>query len=774
MTDEGLTGDVEDVIITSELDRRPSRTPDYEAESKALARLAGELADRPETILQCLTDLIVELGVADSAGISIQERREGDDVFEWAALSGAWAGFRGGTIPFDASPCGVVVSQNQTLLFEHPERIFPDANVEPPICEILLVPFHARGRPIGTLWINAHNPHRKFDREDARLLTSLSRFAAAGWQTNQALAAARAGEQAIEQRSRLIVENATDYAIFTLDLEGRISDWLPGAEQVFGWTAAEMAGQPFQITFLDEDRAAGAPERELEQARREGTAPDVRWHQRKGGNRVFIDGINTAIRDHQGRIHGFLKVGQDVTARRAAEEALRQGEERFRQFAEASSDVLWIADAETRQLEFLSPAYEKVWGEPRDAVMSDLSHWSARLHPEDVDQVGEGIGRLLRGERYVAEYRIIRPDGSIRFIQDAGFPIVVDGKVARVAGVAQDLTDRRMAERALAESERRLRSLVEGVPQLVWRSFSGGRWTWASPQWSAYTGQSDPESLELGWLEAVHPDDREAAMRAWAAAELTGGFEVEFRVRCAADGAYRWFQTRATPVRNSAGTIEEWLGTSNDIDDLRRLQRHQQTLLGELQHRVRNTLGVVRSIARRTAELSETKDELADHLQGRLAAFARVQSAVTRTPAGGVDLAALIEDELVAHAARESETVTVDGPDVNLTPRTAESLSLAIHELATNAVKYGALSRADATLSVSWQVEQRDGAAWLRLVWEEGGMDLPSNEPSRRGFGMELLERSLPYELDAVTRAEFRPTGFMFNMELPLATLVVE
>jgi PAS domain S-box-containing protein len=349
-----------------------------------------------------------------------------------------------------------------------------------------------------------------------------------------------------------------------------------------------------------------------------------------------------------------------------------------------------------------------------------------------------------------------------------------DGSIRGYLKIGQDVSERRNAQEALEVSERRMRSLATGIPQLVFRSYGTGERIWGSPQWIAYTGLSFEESLGFGWLEAVHPDDRGATMAAWQGVEERGGYYIEHRIRDARTGGWCWHQTRAAPLRDDEGKVLEWLGSSTEVEEMRRLQRHQQTLLGELQHRVRNTLGVVRSIARRTAELSDSKDDLADHLQGRLAAFARVQAAVTRTAMGGVDLAVLIEDELLAHAARESETVTIDGPDVNLKPRPAESLSLAIHELATNAVKYGALSRAGGTLSVRWTVEQRDGTALLRLGWEEGGMDLPPEKPSRRGFGMELLERSLPYELDAVTRAEFRPTGFIFTMELPLATLGAE
>jgi PAS domain S-box-containing protein len=131
---------------------------------------------------------------------------------------------------------------------------------------------------------------------------------------------AEAALRASEERLRLIVENARDYAIYIADADDRIETWLPGAAHVFGWSEAEVVGCPAAITFTLEDRAAGAPEAEVEIARRDGTAPNVRWQLRKDGTRVFIEGSTTALRNLDGSIRGFLKIGQDVTARKASEE----------------------------------------------------------------------------------------------------------------------------------------------------------------------------------------------------------------------------------------------------------------------------------------------------------------------------------------------------------------------------------------------------------------------------------------------------------------------
>lgn len=196
---------------------------------------------------------------------------------------------------------------------------------------------------------------------------------------------------------------------------------------------------------------------------------------------------------------------------------------------------------------------------------------------------------------------------------------------------------------------------------------------------------------------------------------------------------------------------------------------HQQVLVGELQHRVRNTLAVIRSIVRRTAATSETVDEMSAHLLGRIGAFARVQAMVDRDPQAGVELTSLVEEELLAHAAKESEALRIKGPPMWLRPRAAESLSLAFHELATNAVKYGALASDRGRIAVEWERTPRpDGTELLTLCWHESGVDRIDPEPRRTGFGLDLLQRALPYDLGAETEVAFRPHGLRFELRMPL------
>jgi PAS domain S-box-containing protein len=492
--------------------------------------------------------------------------------------------------------------------------------------------------------------------------------------------------------------------------------------------------------------------------------PYEKQYYRKDGSRWW--GLFAPRRLADGEVVEFVL---DIDDQHRQHEALRESEERLRSFAETSTDTLWIADADTGRLEYLSPAYEAIWGEPRDAVVADSGHWATRVHPDDFERVADTLGRLKADGRHAIEYRIVRPDGEVRYIFDTGFAITEHGRVRRLAGVAQDLTERRLAERALAESERRARTLIEGVPQLVWRAVGEGEWTWASPQWTDYTGQPEPESHGFGWLDAVHPDDREQVQAAWNGATARGEFQADYRLRHAAEGRHRWFQSRATPLRDDGGHIVEWLGTSTDVDDLRQLQERQQLLVAELQHRVRNMLTVVRSVFSRTVEAEGPIEEIADHFRGRLDALARTQVIVTQTSTGLVDLENLVRDELLSVGVSDGPSLVIEGPDVMLPPKTAESIGLALHELTTNAVKYGALKVRGATLDIRWSVDaDPDGARRLDVRWTERGVPTVPVNPTREGFGRELIEEALPYQLGAKTKLEFRGGGVRCSISMPL------
>ena len=333
--------------------------------------------------------------------------------------------------------------------------------------------------------------------------------------------------------------------------------------------------------------------------------------------------------------------------RARAEQALRESESRFRQFAQASSGALWIRDAATLAMEYASPAIARIYGVEPDAFLGDLKKWAASIVPEDRDTALEHIEHARRGDSVVHEFRIQRlSDSAFRWIRSVDFPLHDGrGRVQRIGGIAEDITDARL-------------------------------------------------------------------------------------------------------------TVE-----------------HQAVLLAELQHRVRNIMAIIRSIVVRTGKSATSVKDYADAVAGRLKTIARVQVLLTRAANVGVDIATIVRNEIGAQA-HHAEQYTMTGPDVVLTPKAVEVMTLALHELATNALKYGALSSDAGHIDVTWSVVDKRDGSWLSFDWtERGGPACPSADraaPRRRGFGSELIEGLLPYELGGESRVEIGAGGAHCHIEFPL------
>lgn len=336
--------------------------------------------------------------------------------------------------------------------------------------------------------------------------------------------------------------------------------------------------------------------------------------------------------------------------------------------------------------------------------------------------------------------------------------------------IVRDRTEQHRFEERLRENEERFRLLATNIPQLVFRGKVSGERTWGSPQWSLFTGLSLPESVAFGWLEAIHPEDREATLAAWRTAQGQDQYYVEHRIRRSSNGDYRWHQTRAAPLRG-AGEADEWVGTSTDIHDLRRLQDQQKVLLAELQHRTRNLLAVVQALARQTLRGSGSLEAFAAKFESRLRALSRAQVLYARMNNQAIDLRALVESELSAHGdgAADSDRIVIDGPPAQLPAVSAQTLVLALHELATNAVKYGALGQPQGKIVVTWDVAEKGTERHARLAWRESGVVMPDDgRPRRKGYGSELIEQALPYQLGAETKLVFGTGGVSCEITVPI------
>lgn len=301
-------------------------------------------------------------------------------------------------------------------------------------------------------------------------------------------------------------------------------------------------------------------------------------------------------------------------------------------------------------------------------------------------------------------------------------------------------------------------TISSGAPvahPFFWRADRAGLWTWCCSRWTAHTGLSAAASAGDGWVDAVHPDDRGVALAPWEDRDDAGRGRERLRVRCRDGGIYHPVHPAAASARDAAGSLEGWVGT---------LSPAPYRLNGELQHHMRNALSVIRSVARRTALTSDSVEHYASHFEGRLDALARVQDAVIRSPRGGVDFESLIAEELLAHQVGDI-AVAIHGPPLALRALAAESLGLAVHELVINAVKFGAFASPRGAVAISWSLEP---GPVLRFLWRETGIVVAGLAPRRCGFGTELIERGLPYDLGATARIDIGPGELVCSIEVPL------
>jgi PAS domain S-box-containing protein len=298
-------------LSTAELSRRPTRPPDYAAESRALIALAKEMAASPDGVLQKLAETALVICRAHSAGLSLLEEGDQKSNFHWRAIAGAWASHLGGGTPRDFGPCGTVLDRNVALLFSHPERDFPYfGEVKPLLDEGLLIPFYVKGEAVGTIWVVAHDESCRFDAEDLRVMTNLGTFAAAAYQNLLSLNATR--------RIASIVESSDD-AIVSKSLKGVITSWNQGATRLFGYMAEEVIGKPITI-LIPQDRQD--EERTIIERIQRGERIDhyETIRRRKDGSLVPISLTVSPLRNGDGKIVGASKIARDISERKEKEE----------------------------------------------------------------------------------------------------------------------------------------------------------------------------------------------------------------------------------------------------------------------------------------------------------------------------------------------------------------------------------------------------------------------------------------------------------------------
>jgi len=375
-------------------------------------------------------------------------------------------------------------------------------------------------------------------------------------------------------------------------------------------------------------------------------------------------------------------------------------------------------------------------------------------------------GRPVRGFVFKA-HTPHQPD-VLREYETDYKPLINDGAVVAVAAIVREITEERRAQREAAEWRERYEAAVRAAGQLLFDWELTSDVIVCAGEAELVTGY--PVETVSGPMEEfadriVHPDDRAGLVAEIERVRATGeALEASFRI-VRADGAIAWCDARGHCVRDREGRAVRMIGLIADVTERHQAEERQQLLLHELNHRVKNTLTVVQSVARRTLHGVPDAEGVLKDFSGRLQALSAVHALLTDTSWRGAQLYDLIEAQAGPYAGNR---LSLDGPQLRLEPDMAQMLALVCHELATNAAKYGALSGPEGEVAVAWNVEDRR----LRLRWEERGGPPIEAPPQRRGFGSTLIKNTLERAHGGQVRLDYRRQGLRCDIELPLGAPV--
>ncbi|MBO9622474.1 MAG: PAS domain S-box protein [Sphingomonas sp.] len=553
-----------------------------------------------------------------------------------------------------------------------------------------------------------------------------------------------------------------------VDLDGRFTLVNDRFCEIAGWSREELMRKRMQDITHPEDLVANIPL--FERAVREGTPyTHEKRYIRKDGSIVWVNNSVSVIRRPDGEPFGVLAVALDVTQRREAEARLRKSEESLRLATESAGMATWELDLETMTGQW-SPNRFDLFGLKRSPdCRGSFEDWLDRIHPHDRERVRQAAERCFeQGVPYTIEYRILRADtGEERWLQSHGRRIDYDDRrPSRFVGVSFDITARKRAEDDLRASETRYRSIFEQANDFLITTTVDQVITSVNPAVLAALGYSEEELVGHHVREFMDADQYEISRAALQQKLVEGGTTRTTLCVRARDGRELMWEISSWLSMDEHGRPQALHAIGRDMTEAKRSEAHLRLLIDELNHRVKNMLAIVQGIAQQSFKGEVDPAAARRAFEGRLAALSNAHNLLTREHWGAVSMTQIIEDAVAPHGG-DSGRFQLEGPDLSIQPKTAISLALAIHELATNAVKHGALSRPEGRVRIHWTRSGADGASRLSLAWEEhGGPEVEA--PSRRGFGTRMIERGLAAELAGTVKIDFRREGLVCTVEAPL------
>ena len=451
----------------------------------------------------------------------------------------------------------------------------------------------------------------------------------------------------------------------------------------------------------------------------------------------------------------------------------------------ASDDILellpvatCICDLDGRILQFNRRAVE-LWGRtPHPGQTHDEFTANSIFYDSDGAPMPRTlVAEVLRTGRPVreAEIEVQRPNGPRLAVHINIDPLFDShGKMVGVINCFQDVTERKRAVEALARSQQDLRQQEERWAATYEHAVIGiveidadGRFLRVNEAICDITGLTREELLGWTLFARTHPDDRDSdedLYRKQVAGEI-GFYSIEKRFM-RKDGRVIWCAIRSSTVRDMHGNFLYCVRVVQDVTQRRESEERQKLLVDELNHRVKNTLATVQSLATQTARNAGSIDAFRNAFEGRLLALSHAHDQLTHGHWQSADLGGLVLAATAPYISQDDQIVA-QGEAVTLAPRAALTLSLTFHELTTNAVKYGALSQPGGRIETCWSVRHDRADPALLIEWQEQGGP-PVEAPARQGFGSRFIAHSIASELKGKTRLHYDPSGLRCTIEIPL------
>ncbi len=553
-----------------------------------------------------------------------------------------------------------------------------------------------------------------------------------------------------------------------VDLQGNFTQVNDRFCEIAGWTREELMTQTVQSITHPDDLPRNIIQFEAAVAAGTPYTHDKRYV-RKDGSFVWVNNSVSVVHDPDGKPFGVLAVSIDITKRRQAEQELRRSEETLRLAAESAGMATWELDLATRDGRWSPNRFDLMGLDRPHDLRGTVEDWLGRVEREDRHIASEALERCLAdGVPYRIEYRIRRADnGAERWIQSHGSRIDYDdGRPSRFIGVSFDITERKDAEEELRESEARFRTIFEQANDYLITTTLDQIITSVNPAVLAALGYAEEEVIGRSIADFMDPDQFEITREAVEQKIADGGTtRLTLAVR-AKDGRDLVWETNSRLTTNDQGRPTGLHAIGRDMTEAKRAEAHQRLLIDELNHRVKNTLAIVQGIAQQTFKQGTDPAEAREAFEGRLEALSEAHNLLTREHWGPVSLRQIIADAVMPHGG-DLGRFLLDGPDLPIVPKTAISLALAIHELATNAVKHGALSHPDGRVEIHWARTGDCSAPRLALSWTESDGP-PVAAPAQRGFGTRMIERGLAAELGGTVKIAFAPRGLVCKVDAPL------